>query len=121
MKFKINNDEWTIEEMEKDKLKEMYEKETKEKTYFVFGVTIKSKHIIYINKDICESQKNKTLKHELTHCYIWEYGLYNVMDVNEEVICDIVASSNDFINEVVKDYFNKKEVVTEEVKAILAR
>ena len=43
------------------------------------------------------------------------------MDVNEEVICDIVASSNDFINEVVKDYFNKKEVVTEEVKAILAR
>lgn len=107
MKFKINNDEWEIEEKDKNELKELYEKETQEKTYFVFGVTVKSKHVIYINKDMCEEQKIKTLKHELTHCYIWEYGLYNVMDINEEVICDIVASSNDFINEVVEKYKNK--------------
>lgn len=107
MKFKINNDEWTIEEKDKNELKELYEKETQEKTYFVFGVTIKSKHCIYINQDMCEEQKIRTLKHELTHCYIWEYGLYNVMDINEEVICDIVASSNDFINEVVEKYKNK--------------
>lgn len=119
MKFKINNDEWTIEEMDGDKLKEMYEKNTEEKTYFTFGVTIKSKHLIYINKDMCKQQKIKTLKHELTHCYIWEYGLYNVMDVNEEVICDLVACSNDFINEVVENYFNKKEAETVEVRTIL--
>lgn len=101
MKFKINNDEWLIEEKSKEELKELYEKETQEKTYFVFGVTVKSKHVIYLNKDMCEEQKIRTLKHELTHCYIWEYGLYNVIDINEEVICDIVASSNDFINEVI--------------------
>lgn len=106
MKFKINNSEWEIEEKDKNELKELYKKETQEKTYFVFGVTIKSKHIIYINKDMCQEQKIRTLKHELTHCYIWEYGLYNVMDVNEEVICDIVASSNDFINEVIEQYKN---------------
>ena len=110
MKFKINNDEWEIEEKDKNELKELYEKETQEKTYFVFGVTVKSKHVIYINKDMCEEQKIRTLKHELTHCYIWEYGLYNVMDINEEVICDIVASSNDFINEVVEQYKNKDMV-----------
>lgn len=104
LKFKINNDVWQIEEKKKEELKELYETETQEKTYFVFGVTIKSKHVIYINKDMCEEQKIRTLKHELTHCYIWEYGLYNVMDVNEEVICDIVASSNDFINEIVEQY-----------------
>lgn len=104
MNFKINNDTWKIQEIEADELKEMYEEEMQEKAYYVFGVTQKSKHIIYINKDMCEEQKLKTLKHELTHCYIWEYGLYNVMDVNEEVICDIVASSNDFINEVVNKY-----------------
>lgn len=104
MKFEINNTEWIIEEKDKNELKELYEKETQEKTYFVFGVTVKSKHIIYINKDMCQEQKIRTLKHELTHCYIWEYGLYNVMDINEEVICDIVASSNDFINEVVEKY-----------------
>ena len=110
MKFTINNDEWQIEEKSKDELKELYEKETQEKTYFVFGVTIKSAHIIYINKDMCESQKIKTLKHELTHCYIWEFGLYNVIDINEEVICDIVASSNDFINEIIEQYKKKKQV-----------
>ena len=108
MKFTINNDEWQIEEKSKNELKELYEKETQEKTYFVFGVTIKSAHIIYINKDMCQDQKIKTLKHELTHCYIWEFGLYNVMDINEEVICDIVASSNDFINEIVERYKKNK-------------
>ena len=109
MKFKINNDEWLIEEKSKEELKELYEKE-EEKAYFVFGVTIKAQHIIYINKDMCEEQKIKTLKHELTHCYIWEYGLYNVMDINEEVICDIVAASNDFINGVVEQYKKQVEV-----------
>ena len=107
MKFTINNDEWQIEEKSKDELKELYEKETQEKTYFVFGVTIKSAHIIYINKDMCEEQKIKTLKHELTHCYIWEFGLYNVMDINED-ICEIVASSNDFINVIVEQYKREK-------------
>lgn len=104
VKFKINNDIWQIEEKKKDELKELYETETQEKTYFVFGVTVKSKHVIYINQDMCEEQKIRTLKHELTHCYIWEYGLYNVIDINEEVICEIVASSNDFINDIVKQY-----------------
>ena len=107
MEFKINNDKWTIEEKEKNELKELYEKEMEEKAYFVFGCTQISQHIIYINKDMCKEQKIKTLKHELTHCYIWEYGLYNVVDVNEEVICDIVASSNDFINDIVNKYFKE--------------
>lgn len=102
--FLINNDKWQIEEKNKPELQELYEKETQEKTSFVFGITIRFKHIIYINKDMCEGQKIKTLKHELMHCYIWEYGLYNVMDINEEVICDLVASSNDFINEIVNKY-----------------
>lgn len=105
--FEINSDKWQIEEKSKEELKELYEAEMEEKSYFVFGVTIKPQHIIYINKDMCEEQKIKTLKHELTHCYIWEYGLYNVVDVNEEVICDIVASSNYFINKIVEQYTKK--------------
>ena len=32
MKFTINNDEWQIEEKSKNELKELYEKETQEKT-----------------------------------------------------------------------------------------
>ena len=110
MIFECNNNLWTIIEIDKDSLKEMYEKELEEKAYYVFGVTRKSDHTIYINKDMCQEQKIRTLKHELTHCYIWEYGLYNVNDVNEEVICDLVSASNDFINEVVSMYKKENEL-----------
>lgn len=110
MEFTINGDTWEIKEIGAKELKEMYEKETQEKAYYVFGVTQKSKHVIYINKDMCQEQKTKTLKHELTHCYIWEHGLYNVMELNEEVMCDLVACSNDFINSVVSNYLLSRKV-----------
>lgn len=104
MEFKINNHKWRIEEKSKQELINMYNGEYKEETYFVFGLTLRAKHLIYINKEMCKDQKTKTLKHELTHCYIWEYGLYNVPNFNEEMVCDLVSSSNDFINEVVNQY-----------------
>ena len=39
MKFIVNNTEWTIEELEKEKLDEMYKEENEGKVYFTFGVT----------------------------------------------------------------------------------
>lgn len=107
MEFVINNHKWKIEEKLSDELKEMYNKELHEDAYYVFGVTQKSQHIIYINQEMCAEQKEQTLKHELTHCYIWEYGLYNTSEFNEEMVCDLVACSNFFINEVIKRYRNE--------------
>jgi len=104
MKFEINEDIWEIEYMDKDALIKMYEEQYDEKAYFVFGVTQKAQHKIYINKDVVKSQQINTLKHELTHCYIWEYGLYNVPNFNEEMVCDLVASINSFINDIVKRF-----------------
>ena len=104
MEFKINNDTWTIVEKTKDQLKKIYEENMEEKAYFVFGVTKKAEHEIIINSDMCKEQKIRTLKHELTHCYMWEYGLYNAEPINEELVCDIVSASNDFINEVVNKW-----------------
>lgn len=102
MKFKINNDHWEIKEIDKDKMRELWKKITDEDTC-VFGLTIKTSQIIFLNSDICKEQRIKTLKHELTHCYIWEYGLYYT-NADEETICEIVAKSNDFINEIVNKY-----------------
>lgn len=56
---------------------------------------------------MCFEQQIKTLKHELTHCFIWSYGMYNVEGYNEEFICDLVSASNDFINEVVEKYIKQ--------------
>lgn len=106
MKFKINNDNWEIREINKDKIRELWQKISGEDTV-VFGITVKTSQIIFINDAICEQQKIKTLKHELTHCYIWEYGLYYA-DADEETICEIVAKSNDFINEVVNKWKNRR-------------
>ena len=54
------------------------------------------------------SQKNiiKTLKHELMHVWLYEYGHNQEEDVKYgvEEICEIVASSNKFINEIIDKF-----------------
>lgn len=109
MNFIVNNDTWSIKEVESEELRKIYQEEMEEKVYYVFGVTRKHDHVILLNKELCKDQKIKTLKHELTHVYIWEFGLYNVTDANEEMICDLVACSNDFINRIV-ELWEKSEI-----------
>ena len=42
------------------------------------GLTFYKEHKIWIAKELCDDEKARTLKHELTHCYIWENGFYNI-------------------------------------------
>lgn len=108
IKFKINNHTWSIKEKTSEELLEMYSKEhSTANVSYLFGVTWCSQQEIWINKNSCEEQRIKTLKHELAHCYMWEYGMYYADNYNEEIICDLIATSNEFINEVVEKY--KKE------------
>ena len=104
MNFKINNMTWKIYEKTKQELLDKYNSDREEKAFYIFGVTLFPDHEIWINEEMHPEQKIKTLKHELTHCYIWSYGMYNVTNYNEEFICDLVSASNDFINEVVEKY-----------------
>lgn len=104
MKFILNSDEWKIKEVESQKLLQKYNEEFDSDSTFCFGVTLYPKHEIWINKDMCEEQKVKTLKHELTHAYIWEHGLYNAPSFTEEMVCDLVAACNDTIYELAKDW-----------------
>lgn len=110
MKFKINNNSWEIIDKSSKTITEKYNSENEERANFVFGVTIYPQHEIWINEDMCLEQKIKTLKHELTHCYIWNYGLYNVPHFNEEMVCDLVSSINDFINITVEQYLQNIKV-----------
>lgn len=107
MKFKINNMTWEIVMKTKEELLEKYESEREQKAYYVYGYTAYPSHEIWINQDMCFEQQIRTLKHELTHCFIWSYGMYNVENYNEEFICDLVSASNDFINEVVEKYIKQ--------------
>ena len=116
MVFEINGHNWLIFLQSSDRLIKMYKEEyPEEEVYFVGGVTNRAYEWIAINADIPIDQQLKALKHELTHCYIWEYGLYNVPNFNEEMVCDLVASLNDFISRTVEDFKKShKELEKEE-------
>lgn len=97
MKFKINNTEWEIEEVEKDKM-------TCESSEWTQGLTIYLEQKVLLLKG--QPNLEKTLKHELTHVWLYEYGHNQHEDkkFSCEDVCEVVASSNDFINEVVEQY-----------------
>ncbi len=110
-KFKINNTEWSIEEVDEATINnEMKADGTLGVTiYKTLGVTIYKTQKIMLLKD--QANVIKTLKHELTHVWLFEYG-HNQNDEKTftyEDVCEIVASSNDFINEIVEQ-FKRKDV-----------
>lgn len=98
--FKINHHEWYIEIKPEEKLLEEYHKR-QPNAYACLGLTFYKEHKIWIAKELCDEERIRTLKHELTHCYIWEHGFYNADFNNEEMICDFVAGIHDFINYVL--------------------
>lgn len=98
MKFKINNTEWLIEEVDEATIN------NEMKADGTLGVTIYKTQKIMLLKD--QANTIKTLKHELTHVWLYEYG-HNQNDdktFSYEDVCEIVASINDFINEIVEQY-----------------
>ena len=104
--FMINNHQWFIEEKPEEYLLEEYRKR-QPNAYACMGLTFYKEHKIWIAEELCNDEKIRTLKHELTHCYIWENGFYNVDFNNEELICDFVASIHNFIEEVVGIWIKK--------------
>lgn len=107
MKFEINNTEWTIREVDEAIINnEMKQDE-------ILGVTIYKTQEILLLKD--QANIIRTLKHELTHVWLWEQGhnQHEEKTYTYEDICEIVASSNDFINEIVEQYKNRmnKEMI----------
>lgn len=95
MKFKVNGNAWIIKELPKEKM------ELKDS----LGETNYETQEIHL-LDVCKSKRN-TLKHELCHVWLWEYShMQNDVDkFHFEQVCQIVANSNDFINNIVDKYF----------------
>lgn len=101
MKFKINNTDWTIENVDEATIN------NEMKCEGTLGVTIYRSQKIMLLKN--QANIIKTLKHELTHVWLYEYG-HNQNDdktFSYEDVCEIVASINDFINEIVQAYLKQ--------------
>lgn len=97
MKFIINNTEWNIKEVDEATINnEMKQDGT-------LGVTIYKTQEILLLKN--QANLIKTLKHELTHVWLYEYGHnQDEKQFNCEDVCEIVASIDDFINDIVRQY-----------------
>ena len=106
MEFEINGSIWKIREISDEEMQ--YDKN--KPGYYTHGFTCYSQNIIYINKT--SPEKIRTLKHELMHCWLYLYG-HNQDDrqFDNEDVCEIVASSNDFINKIIEQF--KKEMIEE--------
>lgn len=110
MNFKMNGNIWEIKELsQKDICKEKgVEYEPNVGDYF--GVTFVKKQLIVLDEDLSSTQKRKTLRHELVHCYIGSYiSFEDVNNWNEDQICDLVANSHDIIEGIIDTYFGKCE------------
>ena len=110
MKFKINNRTWTIKEISQEEIKKEFRRhldgEPGEGKYF--GITYVDEQVILLDKDLNQETKIHTLKHELAHCYMNVYCYHAQDKFTEEDMADIVANSNDFVNEVINRYFRKR-------------
>lgn len=112
MMFEINGCSWYIQELSQEEIKEEMKKRSEReledepvKNGRYFGTTYHDSQIIFLDKELPEDRKKKTLLHELTHCYIGSYVTHIEKSYCEEDICDIVANSHDIIDKIIKDYF----------------
>jgi len=101
MEFEINNTKWKIKEVDENDMK------LEDEPDYCLGLTIYKKQQILLLKN--QLNLLRTLKHELMHVWLYENG-HNAQDKQfcHEDICEIVASSNDFINDIVEKYFKEK-------------
>lgn len=110
MKFKINNKQWEIIELEREYFYETRKSLAEEdRNVFqehgtIFGTTDLAYHKIYLNKGQTQDELKSTLIHELTHTWLWSNGA-SYTSYEEEALCDTVSASYDTIHKIVEDYF----------------
>ena len=113
MYFRINNVQWSIQEISQKEIKQFVNlrsgNEEKEDIESLrdryYGITYSDLNVIYLDQDLPKDRKRKVLMHELAHCYIVSNITHQEMKYNEEFVADIIANSFDFVDDIVKKYF----------------
>lgn len=106
MKFKINNRDWIIKEVNQKQLRELEKDNEERNTYY--GLTVYDEQTIYIWQDLHPQQKRQTLIHELFHCYVGCFYSFQETVYTEELVCNLVGNSHDIIHKIVTEYFKEK-------------
>lgn len=73
------------------------------------GTTHYYHHAIYINKEMRRDDKLATLRHELTHAFIYETQICDKSEYSEEELCDLVGIYGAEITDIAYKYFGESE------------
>lgn len=111
MKFKMNDRDWEIKEVDQKKMRELENDNDEKNTYY--GLTTYDNQTIWIWQDLHPNQKRQTLIHELFHCYVGCYYSFQETVYTEELVCNLVGNSHDIIHKIVEDYFTTNNIVLE--------
>ena len=72
---------------------------------YIIGYTNYVKQEILLMKSLSKEQKVVTLRHELTHAFLWAYGLSAMgEELPLEVVCDFVGIYSGEIVEITNKY-----------------
>lgn len=98
MKIKLNKKGWEVRLLSEDEMIEHFKKTSRdeENMGFLFGCCDKINQQILICKSLHVEARISTLKHELTHAWLWSYGRCDD-EFSEEDLCDVVSAINDDI------------------------
>ena len=107
MNVKINDLNWQILKVSSDDVNLL---DGKNKCY---GICYYTEQIIYIDKSLEINKLYRTLKHELTHAFIYCYLLKMNCKFDEEELCEFVAIYAEKIINIATDFINT-EVINNE-------
>lgn len=108
--FNINGMTYHIKECSTSEIYEAAKKDDPElgENTFFFGLCRYAAHEILINEDQEEEEKINTLRHEMTHCWLFNFGYRTAETFSQEALCDIVAACGKFVFDETKNYFTTK-------------
>lgn len=104
--FYMNERYWKIFIKSQQEMKDYYNEED---TGYYYGQTHFITQEIWISDDVPDTQLNKTLFHELMHCYIRMYITTQDLEYNEESLCDISANAYEIITSIITDFIIYKK------------
>lgn len=113
--FFMNDRYWKIFIKSQQEMRDYY---NEEKNGYYYGQTHFSTQEIWISEDIPDTQLDKTLFHELMHCYIRMFITTQELEYNEESMCDISSNAYVIISEIISSFLEYKDDLTKNSKKL---
>lgn len=104
MKFKINGAMWTIEKCSNNELPLS--------DGLFAGRTFYFDRKIYINKDLDRALLEETIRHELTHAFIYQTQILNQEEdfkYSQEMLCEFVGKYGKEIERIAERYLKEEK------------